>query len=153
MARKRSRRHPGDGSVWLRSDTGRYQAALVVGVTPAGNPRRIRRSFDSRAEATAWLADRQRELFGGTRLNDNSTLQDVYDDWISTGETLSGWAPATVENYRSILTRHVLPALGRVRVRDIGPADVRKLLKDLLQAGVSASGVRRARSYLSMLLL
>lgn len=137
----------------MRADTGRYQAALVVGWTPRGNARRVSRSFDSRAEAVAWLSDQQRELRRGARIDSNATLREAYDDWISNGETVGGWAPATTANYKAVLSKHALPTLGRMRVRDVTAPDVRGLLRDLMRSGASASMTKRVHSYLSMLFL
>lgn len=154
MARKRkSRRSPGDGSVWLRADTGRYQAALVVGWTVKGNARRISKSFDSRSEADAWLADMRRELHIGTRLDSTATVREAFDDWIETGETVTGWAPATSDNYKRVLEKHALPVLGKVRVRDVTTAAVRSLIRDLIKSGVSPAMAKRVRTYLSILFI
>lgn len=153
MARKRkTRRTPGEGSVFTRNDTGKIQAQLAVGWTAKGNVRRISKSFDNRAEALTWLAEQQAAVGRGAKLGNNSTLQQAFDAWHSAGETLHGWAPNTAASYKYILTKHVLSKLGRVRTRDIGPADVRQLLKDLVGNGYSLTLVRRVRSYLFTLL-
>lgn len=153
MARRRkSRRTPGEGSVFTRNDTGKIQASLPIGWTPKGNVRRISKSFDTRAEALAWLAEQQAALGRGAKLGDNATLQEVYDGWHAAGETLHGWAPNTAKSYRYILQKHVLSKLGRVRTRDIGPADIRSLLKGLADDGYSLTLIRRVRAYTYTLL-
>lgn len=154
MARKRkSRRSPGEGSIWERSDTGRYQAAVVVGYTPTGNPRRVRKSFDTKTEASEWIAEQQAALKSGVRLDSRATVQELFDEWIANGEKLAGWAPNTKNSYRYILTKHVLAKVGHVRVRDLSPGDVKKLLRDLVDGGYSLTLVKRVRSYLSILML
>jgi len=115
MARKKSRRHPGEGSIWLRADTGRYQAALVIGWTPLGNARRMSRSFDTRTEAVAWLSDQQRELRRGSRLDSNATLTGVFEDWMISGETLAAWAQNDLRQLRSRVTALEALAAGETR--------------------------------------
>jgi hypothetical protein len=56
-----------------------YQAAVVVGHTPAGNPRRVRKSFDTKSEAVAWIAEQQAALRRGMRLDATITLQELFD--------------------------------------------------------------------------
>lgn len=154
---KRARRANGEGGVWERPDTGRIQASVVVGWTPKGNARRVSKSFDTKEQARAWIAEQQVALSRGARLDDTATLHQVFDEWVTSGETLRRWAPATAANYRAILGKHVLPRLGRARVRDITPGDVRSLLRDLAKgngdtAGASPAMFRRVRSYLGMVL-
>lgn len=149
MARKRNRRSPGEGSVFLRPDTGKYQASQAVGVTPRGNIRRISKSFDTRSEAVAWLAEQQAAIGRGASIGNNATLQDVYDRWLDAGEKLKGWEAATVDSYRRVLTTYVLAHLGTARVRDITSGDVEDLLTRLATEGASASMLKRVRSYLN----
>ena len=145
-------RTPGEGSLYLRADTGRYQAGVAVGYTPRGNVRRVYKSFDTKDEALAWIADQKKALHQGTRLDATATLRQVFDEWISNGEALKGWAPATKASYEDILGRFVLPKLGHVRVRDLTTSDVRKLLRDHAKAGVSMSMLRRVKRYLGTLM-
>ncbi len=154
MARKRkSRRSPGEGSVYFRKDTGKYEGAVVIGLTPAGNSRRIKKSFTTATEAREWVAEQNAALAGGAKLDRNASLQEAYEEWMAAGETLNGWLPATTANYKAVVGKHVLPVLGRMRVRDVSPTDVRALLQGLLKGGASTDLVRRVRKYLSMLLL
>lgn len=176
MARKkRGRRTPGEGSVHYRKDTGKYQGAIVVGVTPAGNPRRIKKSFDTRPAAVAWVNERLTELHGGLQIDSNATLYDAYDAWMNNGKTLSGWQAATVDSYERTIERLVLPYLGHLRVRDVTPPAIRTLLNNLAEGAPvrnpnrlklktdpakaseapraqGPAGMKRAHSYLSLVL-
>jgi hypothetical protein len=71
--RRKSRRAPGEGSIWERPDTGKYQAGVVVGATPAGNPRRIRKSFDTKTAGAAWIAEQQAAHRRGMRHDATTT--------------------------------------------------------------------------------
>lgn len=150
--RRKSRRTPGEGSVYFRADTGKYQAAIAVGYTPKGNVRRVSKAFDTRPEALAWVADQMKALHQGARLDANATLQEAFREWLANGEALGGWAPATKAGYEDILGRYVMPQLGHVRVRDVTTNDISKLLRDRARAGASMSMLRRIKRYLGALM-
>lgn len=150
--RRRARRANGEGSVWERPDTGRIQASVVVGWTPKGNARRISKSFDTKGQARAWIAEQQVALSRGARLDDTATLREAFDEWLAAGERLKGWAPATIRSYKGTLEKHALPYLGRMRLRDVTASDVRRLLLTLTNDGVSDAMRRRVRNYLGLLL-
>jgi len=174
MARKRSRRTPGEGGVHFRRDTGKYQGAVVVGVTPAGNPRRIKQSFGSRPEAIAWVNDRLTELHRGHQVDSNATLYEAYDAWMAHGERMTGWQAATIDSYERTIERLVLPYLGHLRVRDVSAPAIRTLLTNLAEGAPvrnpnrlkskdpkaammpprkqGPAGIKRAHSYLSLVL-
>lgn len=50
--------------------------------------------------------------------------------------------PATLSSYRETLRLHVVPSLGRVRLRVLTPAHVRKLLADKTSAGLGPRSVQ-----------
>ena len=57
--------------------------------------------------------------------------------------------PGTVANYRSLIDRHLIPALGRHRLRDLAPEHVDRFLRAKADAGLSRSSVSRLRSILT----
>ena len=69
-------------------------------------------------------------------------------------------ADATLRQYRSLVSRHVLPAFGKQKVRDISPADIRTFLHSKRrgepgkteQKALSKPSVRQIRSVLSLML-
>ena len=54
-------------------------------------------------------------------------VEDYFQQWIEVygGRTRRGLDDGTRESYRQALADHVVPHLGRVRLRDLGPVDVR----------------------------
>ncbi|MBA2427420.1 MAG: hypothetical protein H0V60_10130 [Actinobacteria bacterium] len=46
--------------------------------------------------------------------------------------------PSTWDSYRSNLIHHVLPRLGEIPLRDLGPTDLNRLYVELLDAGMVA---------------
>jgi integrase len=51
------------------------------------------------------------------------TCAEWFDQWHA---AFSG-APVTLANYRSVIDRHLKPHLGRVRLRDLSPADIKRM--------------------------
>lgn len=49
-------------------------------------------------------------------------------------------APATLHRYAKSFENHILPTLGRIRIREITRADVRTLLHSKRQEGVNVQG-------------
>ena len=59
-----------------------------------------------------------------------------------------GTRPRTIERYRSIAERHLLPALGRRRLDKLTPTDVRRLLSAKTSEGLAATTVRHVHAVL-----
>jgi integrase len=72
------------------------------------------------------------------------TLNDYYKSWLVTytGRTRSGIRQTTLEGYADRMRLHVLPTLGRCRLAEIGPRDIKQLGASLYAKGLSANSVR-----------
>ncbi len=57
--------------------------------------------------------------------------------------------PGTVAKYRSLIERHLIPALGRHRLRELTPEQVDRFLRAKADSGLSRSSVGRLRSILT----
>ena len=57
---------------------------------------------------------------------------------------VSRHSPETLDGYRSNLDRYALPALGRFKLADLRPADIRRLVADLNRRGLSRNTIRLA---------
>ena len=66
----------------------------------------------------------------------------LVDDWLELYARDLG--PRTRLDYGVVLDRHVLPRLGRLRLRDITPETVARFRADLERVGVGRSTVRRS---------
>lgn len=89
---------------------------------------------------------------GGERRPASSIrVDDYFRDWITSyrGRTRRGLEESTRDRYRVLLERHVLPFMGRSRLRDVGPEDVRAWMGWLERQGATAATVRKARAPLS----
>lgn len=139
MANKSGRRR--FGNVRERS-SGRWQARFPG---PDGRMRSAPRTFPSRRDAEQWLVVVESQMVRGEwtdPLRAAIPIGAYADKWITERPSLR---PRTVELYRWLLTKHVVPRLGDVKIGDLSTALVREWRSDLLAAGVSQSVA--AKSY------
>jgi hypothetical protein len=133
---RRSRRSPGSART-ARGDTrGRCATATRTGWNGAARsaPRPTPRRFASKIEVS---------VNEGTYI-DPSLGRTLFKDWAD--EWLEGIAPAlkphTVAGYRTLLRKHVLPALGTMQLAKVRALDVRRVVAELSNSGLSPSRVR-----------
>ena len=71
---------------------------------------------------------------------------------LTVGQHLEGWLKdsvrdtvreSTYETYEYVTYPHIVPALGRVKLKDLKPAHVRSFHRDRLNAGFSSATVRK----------
>ncbi len=135
-----SRRANGEGSIYRRAD-GRWAAAHYVLLPNGGRSRRAVYG-KTRKEAAAKLADLIAATSAGVPLAVRSwTVAEFAEHWLR-HVVAPRLRPATLSSYRETLRLHILPTLGRVRVHELRPAQVRKLLADKTAAGLSPRSVQ-----------
>lgn len=83
------------------------------------------------AEAREVKAEKVRP--GGSAPPTRQTVEDYGRAWIETyaGRTAHGLTERTRAAYRRSLERHVFPAVGHLRMADVEPADLRRMVADL----------------------
>ena len=74
------------------------------------------------------------------------TVGDFFVEWLPAyrGRTSKGIKEHPKQDYADQMRLHVLPTLGRRRLADLGPRDVKKLGSDLRAKGLSENSVRLA---------
>lgn len=136
------RRSNGEGSIYQRKD-GRWVAAVVL---PEGR----RRAYygRTRQEAHTKLLKAQRSLLEGLPL----PLERV-----TTGQWLEAWLkqraapkvrPRTFGQYQEIVRLHIIPALGRIRLVQLRPQEVERMMAHGIAAGQSPRSVNHWRAVL-----
>ena len=104
-----------------RLPSGRWQARYT---DQAGISRSAPFTFHTKQDAVAWLSTVRADLIRGQWLppDADTTLRQYAAVWLE-HRTLQ---PRTVEHYRMLLDRHILPALGEYPMRKLSPAIVRQ---------------------------
>lgn len=126
MAKRRSR---GDGGLYWSEPRQRWIAEVTIGYTPAG--KRITRSASGKTKTAAKnkLKDMVRDLDDGLPVApDNYYVSDAVQAWFTYG--LNGRDQATVDNYRCLSDIHIVPLLGKRKLRALSADDVDEWLAD-----------------------
>jgi integrase len=91
---------------------------------------------------------------GARRPLSSESVADYYEQWIETfrGRTSRGLEDSTRREYRISFRLHILPGIGRTRMRDLTAPDVRDLLGRLERQGASPTVIRKAKAALSVML-
>lgn len=124
------------GSGWLgrrpRAD-GRWPASYV-----GSDGRRVYLYGRDRADARARLTQAVRDLEAGLHVTGpGQTLAQYLTDWLHHAE--GRLAPRSVERYRGLVDRHVVPALGQRPVRKLTSQEIATLYADLRSTLAPAS--------------
>jgi integrase len=141
-----SRGH-GEGAIF-RANDGRWVARVDLGFSPDGKRRRKEIRCKTKAEALQRLDEARRQLADGLPLTpDRLTVQQYLTDWLenSVRGTVRG---RTYESYEQIARVHLVPAIGRIALGRLTPADVQAYLNTKARTGLSARSVSYHRAVL-----
>jgi integrase len=130
--------------IWKRTDRDTW----CVDYRDAGGVRR-RLTANSRAQAEALLAEKVKDSCDGPPLvrGQDPLLADYAQRWLAAAATRI--KPQTLVSYRSLLSNHILPALGQLRMRALHRLHIKELLADKRAAGLSKNSVRLIKATLS----
>lgn len=135
--RKSGRRDNGQGSAYFDKARGKWRGQLMVGYRTDGKKDVRKVSGDSPAAVRKLLADLRKKHEAGA-------LGTVEQEKRTLGEYLARWLeakratvrPTTLERYAHYLARHVVPALGRVALKELKPDQVQRLYARKLAEGL-----------------
>jgi integrase len=119
-----------------------------------GKVREMERSGKSRAKAERELklaVTRELQVPGGGDIGPNARFREVADQWLEWQErrvSSEERSPGTIDNYRSMLKNHVLPAFGELRLYEVTVPRLDKFFP-ALKAKSSAAHARTARAVVS----
>ncbi len=106
-----------EGTVYERKD-GRWEAALSYR-NEGGELKRKRAYRKTRGEADAALTKMKADRDGGISLDGpNPSLEEYLVAWLR-DSVVPSVSPKTLESYETACRVHIIPALGKVRIRDL----------------------------------
>lgn len=154
-----SRRGHGEGSVYKETRTrptkdGPVVVTLWVATVEderdpmTGTRRRVKVRAKTKAAAMEKVRAHQKRLDAGVREDARLTVGQFMADWLAVVIT-ARVAHSTYLNYRNAVNIHIVPALGRYKVRDLKPEHVDRFLKAKADAGVAKRYVSRMRCILT----
>src|SRR5215203_1165487 len=134
------KRGNGEGSITKRRD-GRWMARYTV--QTAKGPKRKHIYGRTRQEVAAKLAQAIADGNGGIELDpSNVTVGEYLQRWLN--DSVKGTVRLiTFESYERLIRVHVLPAVGRIKLKALSPAHLQGLYRDRLDSGLSPCTVQR----------
>lgn len=142
---KRSRAGHGDDSIYWDKSKNRYIGAVSLGYTPSGSRKRPKVSGKTKTEVRQKLRELRKELARGARAPASYTVAQAVNDWLSQG--LKGKEATSIGTYRSLADNHVIPYLGKARLRDLEADDVDDWLEERAEV-LATQSLRMVRSIL-----
>ncbi|WP_285699997.1 site-specific integrase [Actinomadura sp. NBRC 104412] len=116
-----------EGSIYREGDG--YTGALSLGFAPNGKRKRLKRKGRTKADVTDKLRRAVADLESGIKSPTNYTVGAAVEDWLSKG--LKGLDADTIANYRCLAAKHVIPLIGKVKLKDLRADDVDEWLDGL----------------------
>ncbi len=146
-----ARRDYGSGSVYQRGD-GRWIGALSVQSVGGGSRKRVTVSAMSEAEVKKKLRDRQRQIDreGVPTARATMTVEKYATAWLAARKSAVRAKPWATD--ASAVKRWIAPTIGRRRLEQLTPADVRAVAAAQRSAGLSSSTARRTHMTLTSML-
>ena len=136
MSKKRGN---GEGSITKRND-GRWMARYTVHTSEG--PKRKHIYGKTRQEVAEKLSKAVSDRVGGVVFDgDYETLGAYLQRWLDEG-VRGTVKQSTLENYAYIARLHIIPELGRVRLRALKSRDVRRHYREKLDSGLSPRTVQ-----------
>lgn len=130
------------GSVYRRGNV--WWVQIEVGQDPATGRRQrhYKGGFRTRREAEAYKAQVLAELQRGTFVEPaKMTVGEFLERWLRDYAEVSV-RPSTLESYRALVRRHLIPALGKIPLAKLQPIHLQEMLARKQQEGLSARSVR-----------
>ena len=147
---KRRKRGQGEGSIYKRKD-GRWTAAVIVGYKDGKLNRKAiygKTRKDVSDKLTATLRAMQQ---GIPPASERQTVGQFLDQWLNECAKQST-RPRTYEDYSTVVSKHLKPAIGSIQLVKLTPLHVQRLLNERLKSGLSGRTVQRIRAVLRIAL-
>lgn len=144
------RRPKGLGSVFPLP-AGKWRAQISAGHLPNGNRRYVTATRSTKAEATAALNQMLRKVASDEPFDHSRiTVKAWAETWLSIQERER--RPKTFAAYQSSLTRWIVPTIGRRKLSELAPADMRAIADVVRAAGRAATTARFIQTVLTKML-
>ena len=140
----------GEGSFYQAAN-GRWIGVIEAGWTERGTRKRV--TVSSKDKGIAWdklTAARKRIALGQAPTVSSPTVKTWADQWLT--DRAQRVAASTMPQYRSRVTRWIIPQLGRHKLGMLRPQHIRELWQAMRDAGRSETTVRAVTSTLMDLL-
>ncbi|MEW2082091.1 site-specific integrase [Streptomyces sp. NPDC005283] len=126
---KRARRAGhGEDTIYWDAAKNRYVGAVSLGHAPNGKRRRPKVYGKTKTEVRQKIRDLKKEIQTGVKSPANYTVTEGVNDWLERG--LKGRDEKTVGKNRMMADKHLIPLIGKAKLRDLSADDVDDWLDD-----------------------
>jgi Phage integrase, N-terminal SAM-like domain len=133
------RRGNGEGTISRRKD-GRWEARYTA--QTANGPKRKVLYGKTREEVAKKLTKAMSDRDEGLVFDDeNLRVEEFLNRWLN-DSVRDNVRPRTLDNYRLQVCQHIVPALGKLKLKNLSPARVQGFYRSKLDAGLKPSTVR-----------
>ncbi|MER5820153.1 tyrosine-type recombinase/integrase [Streptomyces californicus] len=147
MATSKPTRRAGHGedTIYWDQAKNRYVGAVSLGYAPNGKRLRPKVYGKTKMEVREKIRDLKKEVAAGVRTPANYTVENAVNDWLERG--LKGRDAQTVAKNRTLADKHLIPFVGKAKLKDLSADDV----DDWLNSRVEALSTRSLRDVLAIL--
>ncbi|MEU0059576.1 site-specific integrase [Streptomyces sp. NPDC006334] len=118
----------GEDTIYWDPAKNRFVGAVSLGYAPNGKRRRPKVYGKTKTEVRQKIRDLKKEVQTGVKSPVNYTVADAVNDWLERG--LKGRDEKTLSKNRSMANKHLLPLLGKAKLKDLSADDVDDWLDD-----------------------
>jgi integrase len=140
IAKKSKRRINGEGSIYQRKSDGRWVGQFKDPAAPGGGIRYV--YAKTQQEALTKLKDEMARAQAGLLGEAGTTTVGEYLGWWMENVVRGEVAHRTYHNYLSQIRNHILPALGKKKLKALKLEDVESLFRSMVVSGLSPATVR-----------
>lgn len=141
---KGKRRGNGEGSVYQRQD-GRYTGYIR---TEKGQKKYFYGSTRKEVQDKVRAALNEKEQ-GILATGPNMLLRDYFPEWLETVCKPPSRAPRTYVAYRSVISKHLIPEIGHLKIRSLTTRHIQELYAKKLREGVKPTTLEQMQKVLS----
>jgi integrase len=94
-----------------------FTGAISLGFDAKGKRQRVKRKGKTKAQVKDKLREVVDDLEAGVRAEARYTVKDAVNDFLNKG--LKGKSKATIDNYRSLTTHHLIPQIGTTKLQQL----------------------------------
>lgn len=138
MAKKRGQN---EGSISKRTD-GTWWARITVGVDSAGKQKRKAFYGKTRKEVQEKMTEALNDLNKGQYVESSKMyVSEWFDCWLKDYKK-NQVKPTTYVNYCGKVKKHILPCIGKYKLKDLKPEIIQKTINQMVAKGLSPETVR-----------
>ena len=120
---KRARRAGhGEDTIYWDPAKNRFVGAVSLGYAPNGKRRRPKVYGKTKTEVRTKIRDLKKKMQTGVKSPANYTVAEAVNDWLERG--LKGRDDQTVSKNRTLANKHLIPLIGKAKLKDLSADDV-----------------------------